>query len=155
VLCPHLAELNVLFDLVVEVIHRTPLVSHPVIPKPFWALGLVPQVGVPKATERMVSSLVRSVERVHVPKLLESRVKMTTDDVRRRDGFSCPSAEKKTRTAVARKLSKEIGNRRDTNAGTSMISKSQEETEVSWRLKDWGLEAGVEQSSWRTACDPA
>ena len=25
--------------------------------------------------------------------------------------------------------------------GTSMISKSQEETEVSWHLEEWGLEA--------------
>jgi hypothetical protein len=29
------------------------------------------------------------------------------------------------------------------NAGTSMISKSQEETEVSWRLEEWCLEASV------------
>jgi hypothetical protein len=29
------------------------------------------------------------------------------------------------------------------NAGTSMISKSQEETEVSWRLDEWCLEASV------------
>ncbi len=40
------------------------------------------------------------------------------------------------------------------NAGTSMISKSQEETEVSVRLEEWGLEAGVGRISWRTACDP-
>ncbi len=38
--------------------------------------------------------------------------------------------------------------------GTSMISKSQEETEVSVRLEEWGLEAGVGRISWRTACDP-
>ena len=31
------------------------------------------------------------------------------------------------------------------NAGTSMISKSQEETEVSLRLEEWALEAGVER----------
>jgi len=29
------------------------------------------------------------------------------------------------------------------NSGTSMISKSQEETEVSLHLEDWGLEAKV------------
>jgi len=33
-----------------------------------------------------------------------------------------------------------------------MISKSQEETEVSWRLEEWALEAGVSRISWRTAC---
>ncbi len=33
------------------------------------------------------------------------------------------------------------------NLGTSMISKSQEETEVSWRLEEWALEAGVERLS--------
>jgi hypothetical protein len=27
------------------------------------------------------------------------------------------------------------------NLGTSMISKSQEETEVSWHLEEWALEA--------------
>ena len=32
-------------------------------------------------------------------------------------------------------------------SGTSMISKSQEETEVSWRLEEWALEAGVERLS--------
>src|SRR4029077_4250024 len=37
--------------------------------------------------------------------------------------------------------------------GTSMISKSQEETEVSLRLEDRDLEAGVERMSWRTPCD--
>ncbi len=41
------------------------------------------------------------------------------------------------------------------NPGTSMISKSQAETEVSVRLEEWGLEAGVGRISWRTACDPA
>ena len=38
--------------------------------------------------------------------------------------------------------------------GTSMISKSQEETEISWRLEEWALEAGEGRISWRTACDP-
>jgi len=75
-------------------------------------LGLVPQVGVPKATERMVSSLMRFRVWIDVIQFLQCRVKMTTDDVRRRDGFSCPSAEKKTRTAVAHKLFNESGNRR-------------------------------------------
>ncbi len=36
---------------------------------------------------------------------------------------------------------------RDDKSGTSMISKSQEETEVSWRLEEWALEAGVERLS--------
>ncbi len=39
------------------------------------------------------------------------------------------------------------------NTGTSMISKSQEETEVSLHLEEWGLEAVVVGSSWRTASD--
>ncbi len=34
-----------------------------------------------------------------------------------------------------------------------MISKSQEETEVSLHLEEWGLEAVVVGSSWRTASD--
>ena len=33
------------------------------------------------------------------------------------------------------------------NAGTSMISKSQEETEVCLRLEEWCLEAGVKRLS--------
>jgi hypothetical protein len=33
------------------------------------------------------------------------------------------------------------------NVGTSMISKSQEETEVSWRLEEKALEAGIRRLS--------
>jgi hypothetical protein len=36
-----------------------------------------------------------------------------------------------------------------------MISKSQEETEVSVHLEEMTLEAKAKRLSWRTACDPA
>jgi hypothetical protein len=42
---------------------------------------------------------------------------------------------------------KNLGRNVGTNAGTPMISKSQEETEVSWRLEEKALEASVQRLS--------
>jgi hypothetical protein len=56
---------------------------------------VVPQVGVPETTERMVPGFMRPGERVHILQLLKSFVQMATDDVGGREGCSLPSTEEK------------------------------------------------------------
>ena len=56
----------ILFDLVIEVAHVLPRMTHPELVQALRTLRVVPQVGVPKTTERMVPSFVRSGERIHV-----------------------------------------------------------------------------------------
>ena len=79
-----LSELDVLFDLVVEVIHGVPRVSHPIIPKPIWTQGLVPQVSVPEAPKRMVPRFMRSGVRIHKFQFLQCRVEVAPDNKGRR-----------------------------------------------------------------------
>ena len=82
-------EGNVLSDFVVEVAHVLSRMTHTVLVKTFGAVGVVPQVRVSEATERMVSRLVCSGVRVDIVQLLESLVQMATDDVRWREWFGC------------------------------------------------------------------
>jgi len=56
--------------------------THPVLVQALRTLRVVPQVRVPKTTERMVPSFVRSGERIYVLQLLQHLVQMTADDVR-------------------------------------------------------------------------
>jgi hypothetical protein len=48
----------------------------------FWTLGLVPQIRVPEARERMVSSFMCPIELVHKVQLLSCWVQMATDGAR-------------------------------------------------------------------------
>src|SRR5208282_6202579 len=80
--------------------HVLSRMAHPVLVKALRTLRVVPQIRVPETTERMVSSLMRSGERVHVVQLLQGCVQMATDDVRWRQGLSVPRAEQKARLSV-------------------------------------------------------
>jgi hypothetical protein len=71
-----------MLDLIVEVIHGIPGVSHPEFAQPLWALGLIPQIRFPEASKGVIPCLVRSGVRVHVPKLLQSRMEVATQNAR-------------------------------------------------------------------------
>jgi hypothetical protein len=107
-----LAELNVLFDLVVEAAHILARTSQPVLAETFRTVGVVPQESVSETPKRMLPSFMRSGVHVDILQFLQRRVKMATDDVRRRDGSSCPSAEQKARLSLADELFEEGRNRR-------------------------------------------
>jgi hypothetical protein len=81
-LCPRLSELDILFDLVVEVIHGVHRVSHPIIPKPIWTQGFIPQVRVPEAPKCMVPRFMRSGVRIHKFQFLQCRVEVAPDNIR-------------------------------------------------------------------------
>ena len=74
-------ECNVLFDLVVEIAHVLSSMAHPVLVKALGTFRIVPQVRVSKAAEHMVSSFVRSGERINVAQFLKGLVQMAADDV--------------------------------------------------------------------------
>ena len=61
------AERDVLLDFVVEIAHAFIRVSHPEIPNPFGALGVIPKIGVPEAPECVVASLVVAYVRLMYP----------------------------------------------------------------------------------------
>jgi hypothetical protein len=63
----------------------------------------------------MVPSFMRSGVHVDILQFLQRRVKMATNDVRRRNGSSRPSAEQKARFSVADELFEEGRNRRGVN----------------------------------------
>jgi len=81
-LCPIFWERHVLFDLVIDIAHVLPRMTHPELVQALRTPHVFPQVGVPKTTERMVPSFVRSGERIYVLQLLQRLVQMTPDDVR-------------------------------------------------------------------------
>ena len=85
--------------------------THPVLVQALGTVRVIPQVRVPKPTERMVPSFVRSGERIHVLQLLQRLVQMATNYVRRRDGLFLSSTEKETSLAVANELLEKPGNR--------------------------------------------
>src|SRR5580692_3036952 len=60
----------------------------------------------------MVSSFVRSGERIDVAQFLKGLVQMPTDDVLRREGFALSSAEQESRCPVANELFEKSSNRR-------------------------------------------
>jgi hypothetical protein len=60
----------ILFDLVIEVAHVLPRMTHPELVQALRTLRVVPRVSVPKTTGRMVSTFVRSGELIHVVHLL-------------------------------------------------------------------------------------
>jgi hypothetical protein len=95
-LCPHFTEWKILSNLVIEVVHAIPCVSHPVIAETVWALRLVSQVRIAEAPERMVASLMRAGVRINVAHLLESRVQVATDNVRRGTRFSVARRKQKS-----------------------------------------------------------
>jgi hypothetical protein len=100
-LSPLLAELNVLFDLVVGRSYPCP---H------------VPASTCRDLRDNRCSSAGKCFgnAETHGSQLcfLQRRVKMATEDVRRRDGSSCPSAEQKARLSLADELFEEGRNRR-------------------------------------------
>jgi hypothetical protein len=85
--------------------------SQPVLVETFGTVGVVPQESVSETPKRMVPSFMRSGVHVDILQFLQRRVKMATNDVRRRNGSSRPSAEQKARFSVADELFEEGRNR--------------------------------------------
>jgi hypothetical protein len=90
-----LAELFVLFDLVVKIAHALICVAHPELPKTFRTCGAIAEMRIPEAPECMVASLVGAGEWIHEPQLLQRRMKVPANDVRRGKRFPVPGAEQK------------------------------------------------------------
>ena len=107
--CPLFAKLDVLFDLVIEVIHRIPSVSHPVVAKTFWTGSLVLQIRVPELTKCMVPGFVHTCVSVDVPKFLQRRMQVATNEVGRRQRFSILALEQESAGASADELSQQSG----------------------------------------------
>jgi hypothetical protein len=86
--------------------------SQPVLVQTFGTVSVVPQESVSETPKRMVPRFRRSGVHVDILQFLQRRAKMATDDVRRRDGSSCPSAEQKARLSLADELFEQGRNRR-------------------------------------------
>ena len=82
-------------DLVVEIAHILARMPQPVLVETFGTFGVVPQESVSETPKRMVPSFMCSGVHVDILQFLRRRMKMATDDVRRRDESSCSSAEQK------------------------------------------------------------
>jgi len=101
--------LNILSDLVVEVVHGIPRVTHPVIAQTVWALSLVPQVRISEAPERMIPCFMRPGMRVYELQLLERGMKVPADNVRGRNRFSTPTRKQEPGLSLPDVLPEQAG----------------------------------------------
>jgi hypothetical protein len=76
-----LSKRRIVLHHVIEIVHRIPSVTQPVVAKTLWTVGFISQERVPEAAQCVGSRFMRTGVRIDVPKFLQRWMQVATQNI--------------------------------------------------------------------------